>query len=68
MVIPPIFHFGVLGLAALMQAGVLSANLADLLNLLSAISPFAFNLYFLIWALRTMQKAPLRAPIASLAS
>lgn len=57
VLIPPVFQFAVLVMAGLVQAGTLHGNFADTQNLLSAISPFAFNLYFLLWAFQAMRSA-----------
>ena len=69
VIIPPIFQFGVLVLGGLAQGGVLTGNVADWQNLLSAIVPFGFNLYFLAWAIQTMRSMRAQAvPVAEAAA
>jgi len=52
---PPALHLAAIILADAAGSGVVSGTVPALANLLSAIGPFAFNLYFLIWATRCVE-------------
>ena len=48
--IPPAFRFLVFILAILVQSRILPNNMSGMLNFLTAVSAFGFNIYFLFWA------------------
>jgi len=56
VLVPPALQLVSTILAGLVKAGALKGVPTDFINFLSAVAPFAFNIYFLVWALRYLRE------------